>query len=1430
MSYSLKNLIMMLKGALRGNLGVTGTIASYAVFAFVLVPSYAGAATVTETFEGFSCPGAWVARPPGPNGTQSYVRNCGNGWAAFAEDTNDATSDPPSPGSIGNQNVIVLDSTANGPSVASATDAAGLINATPSESSEGVLWLLKSYPIQPGAVINPLKADVRLKLSNTTLPDWYGIVVFAGVVTDPSGPVDANTRLPTRADVLGGQVIKSNTGSACSGVTGGDWCAWQTIDIGGNVATSSTSTSYITVGFRVEDGWGNHSSFGEVDNISIGGVTTEAGSPLAATDIAQRWQSTYSAPGTDNMAEAVDVVLDTSPGNSYVTGNTYLNGRTVVVTNEYDDTGVLQWSQIYGGGVANYAIAMARGPAGNLYILSRRYNAAGDYDYAVIKYAPTGGSYIWQSVYNNTGHNDVPTGLAADSSGVYVTGSTCSSAASCDYATIKLDSTDGTQLWVKTYDGSGLDKTADVKLDTGGNVYVTGTSTGLSDDVVTIKYDSDGNQLWEKRYDSGRSEQATAFAVDGAGNSYIAAGLGYSGGIPAILALKYDGNGVLQWAKTYNGSAYGTLPSALVIDGDGNVYITGKTGRVTDHDIVTVKFDGDDGTIVWAHSFGNAGLDDWGVDVAVDADGYTFVLGNLTQNVGNSNFVTVKYDPAGNAVSAIAYDGFTLKDTAVALALGVDSQGDTVPYVTGTSADLNGLDKITTVRYEKSRPDLKPTAINGPSTAVVGDSISVSDTVQNIDSIPLKKHADSGAFDVGFYLAPGTSGLPDLNNLISLDTTRNVSNLTPGQSSSASTVVTVPNVAEGQYYFVSKADLSGAVTEQDEANNIFAASAPIAITSDKPDLTVTNFSGPGSISRDNAFNVNVAVQNIASPAAGAFRIGIYLSTDTTIDGSDVLIGQQGVGGGLGGLGSGLENYSATISATVSSNPSAPNYAATGANYYLGVMVDDLNAVDEANEDNNTAVGQGIGHNTLLTTREDFMVDGVNQVGISEIGVGVNAHMQLGHQTYAWSFNSAWDAPDVGNYAAPWLADLNGDQKLDLLIGDRDGTTYGYENIGSLSSPSWQANTSWNVAMPTTPCSGLTAAPTNYPRPTVADMNGDGIPDLLLIGYHNGICAFQNSGDTVPPTWVRQSVWDVPSGTYPTRPPLLHTYNSPALGDLDNDGLPDLLLGQSSDVRVRAYKNTGTNTAPAWTYMPTWNYALTDTYVAPATVDMNGDFTTDFFYGKSNDNTVKAVANYGGGFYVPTWHDAPALNVPAASDTYLVPTFGDLNNDGRIDVMVGGSYGVTFGVRNIGAYATSGVYTSKVVDSGTHGSFTTLSYATSKPTGTTLTVDIRAGDSTTAGDSTWTPWLTDIASGGDISFLGTHRYIQYRANLATTDTSLTPALYSIQAFYQTLPATAVPVSVSVADNGSGGGELSVMDLLALGLLALYGRRYTRRVIH
>jgi hypothetical protein len=88
------------------------------------------------------------------------------------------------------------------------------------------------------------------------------------------------------------------------------------------------------------------------------------------------------------------------------------------------------------------------------------------------------------------------------------------------------------------------------------------------------------------------------------------------------------------------------------------------------------------------------------------------------------------------------------------------------------------------------------------------------------------------------------------------------------------------------------------------------------------------------------------------------------------------------------------------------------------------------------------------------------------------------------------------------------------------------------------------------------------------------------------------------------------------------------------------------------------------------------------------------------------------------------------------------------------------------------YASSGTFLSRVYDAGGTVGWSAATWNADLPAGTSLAMSARRGD-TPAPDGTWTAFVALASSGATVG--GTSRYLQYRAELATTDPAVTPAL-------------------------------------------------------
>jgi hypothetical protein len=106
------------------------------------------------------------------------------------------------------------------------------------------------------------------------------------------------------------------------------------------------------------------------------------------------------------------------------------------------------------------------------------------------------------------------------------------------------------------------------------------------------------------------------------------------------------------------------------------------------------------------------------------------------------------------------------------------------------------------------------------------------------------------------------------------------------------------------------------------------------------------------------------------------------------------------------------------------------------------------------------------------------------------------------------------------------------------------------------------------------------------------------------------------------------------------------------------------------------------------------------------------------------------------------------------------------------------------------YADAGTFASRVFDAGMRASWGAMSWTCEIPSGVTMSA--RTGD-TPAPDAGWSPFAPVGPSGAAVA--ATARYLQYRADLATGDSHVTPALRDVQILYTSAPQSAVAAAVA-----------------------------------
>jgi hypothetical protein len=261
---------------------------------------------------------------------------------------------------------------------------------------------------------------------------------------------------------------------------------------------------------------------------------------------------------------------------------------------------------------------------------------------------------------------------------------------------------------------------------------------------------------------------------------------------------------------------------------------------------------------------------------------------------------------------------------------------------------------------------------------------------------------------------------------------------------------------------------------------------------------------------------------------------------------------------------------------------------------------------------------------------------------SSTGDGV-ANVMLGNGDGTFRLAAGYDTGGMASFAAVFT-DVNGDGQPDLLVLNCASTgatscSTGNANVGVLLGKS--DGTFQLVRKYSTGAAGGTSAIIS------ADVNGDGIPDILVGNGCPGNCTGDGSFSVLlgkgDGTFQPAVVYDIGART---------NVIGLAVADLTGDGIPDLAVGYGA---ISVWRGKGDGTFELLNSYPAGDSPL-------MLADLNGDGYLDIVGIAGTSNTASILLGNGDG----TFHSGQTF--PLGGSQFSWATLADVNKDGRLDLL------------------------------------------------------------------------------------------------------------------------------------------------------------------
>ncbi len=249
--------------------------------------------------------------------------------------------------------------------------------------------------------------------------------------------------------------------------------------------------------------------------------------------------------------------------------------------------------------------------------------------------------------------------------------------------------------------------------------------------------------------------------------------------------------------------------------------------------------------------------------------------------------------------------------------------------------------------------------------------------------------------------------------------------------------------------------------------------------------------------------------------------------------------------------------------------------------------------------------------------------------------------------------------DVGLDSKPEFGDLDNDVDMDLIVGQSDGTLNYFQNTGSANQAAWAASVKLQSGGNNINLGGPCV-------PELVDLDDDGDLDLVIGEGWGEMSFYNNTGNVNNPIWtywgkLNQSKVAIDKGGF----------CAPSLADLDGDGDFDLTIGDWLG-SLFYFENTGSATYPTWkennTMYNNINLLPNSVYVVPELGDLDDDGDFDLLVGE--DHGLMFYFENIGDPSEPNWSKEAEMFTDVNVTTWAAPALADLDNDGDLDLTLG----------------------------------------------------------------------------------------------------------------------------------------------------------------